>query len=454
MTTSASTSRADGAGTAATALPVSGIDLPLRFVLMGVLCLFTGIGLLTVRPTLLTEYHYNQYIIATTHLFVLGWISSIVMGAMYQLVPVAFETKLHSERLARWHFAFHLVGVLGMVAMFWVWNMKQVGHFGSIFAIGVLVFVYNIGRTLRKIRRWDPVAAAVASGLSWLLVTMLVGLFLAAAKCWPINLFAPLAQMHAHAHAGVLGFFVITTVGISYKLIPMFTLSEMQSERRAWASIWLLNVGLAGEFPAILLESRWKVVFALIIAAGLALYGLEIHAMVRARKRPSLDWGVTYFLTAICLLSVVTVLGCVLSWPGLELSVLVGQLENLYGFLAVIGVLSFAIVGMLYKIVPFLVWYASYSKSIGRSKVPALADLYSARVQACGYWLFVGGLLASAIGIVLARPFVAQGGCGLLAASLGLFAFNLACMLRHLFRPTIAPFGQPAVGQGRTAVAA
>ena len=96
----------------------------------GLLALFTGVALLVLRPEMLATYHYNQYVIAATHLFVLGWICTIVMGAMYQLVPVALETKLYSEKLAAWQFVFHLVGFTGMVWMFWTWNMKQVGHFG------------------------------------------------------------------------------------------------------------------------------------------------------------------------------------------------------------------------------------------------------------------------------------------------------------------------------------
>ena len=107
----------------------------------GLVALLVGVIWLVARPDLLATYHYNQYVIAATHLFVLGWICSIVMGAMYQLVPVALETKLYSERLAKWQFAFHLIGFVGMVWMFNVWNMKQVGHFGSVMAVGVGLFV-------------------------------------------------------------------------------------------------------------------------------------------------------------------------------------------------------------------------------------------------------------------------------------------------------------------------
>src|SRR5579862_6697532 len=91
------------------------VRLPLAFILTGLLALCAGMGWLLLHPELLATYHYNQYVIALTHLFVLGWILSVIIGAMYQLVPVALEVRLHSERLAWWHFAFHVAGFIGMV---------------------------------------------------------------------------------------------------------------------------------------------------------------------------------------------------------------------------------------------------------------------------------------------------------------------------------------------------
>ena len=141
------------------------VAIPLRFVVTGMLSLFVGVIWLVFRPDILATYHYNQYVIAVTHLFVLGWISSVIMGAMYQLVPVALETRLHSERLARWHYVLHVIGFAGMVAMFWIWDMKQVGHFGSIFGAGVVIFAYNLVRTLLRIPRWNVIAFGIASAL-------------------------------------------------------------------------------------------------------------------------------------------------------------------------------------------------------------------------------------------------------------------------------------------------
>jgi hypothetical protein len=419
---------------------------------------------LVLHPELLATYHYNQYVIAVTHLFVLGWILSIVTGAMYQLVPVALETRLDSERLAWWHFAFHVVGFIGMVCMFRAWNMKQVGHFGSGLAFGVGLFVYNIARTLRLAPRWNVTATAVTAALGWISLTVTAGLFLAIAKCTYesteglataggvrtlvgglrsvagfMTRFDAISAMHAHAHLGGIGLFLMLLVGVSYKLIPMFILSEIQSRQRAAWSIGLLNVGLAGSFVTILLRSPWKLAFALLLLIGLTLYGIELTMILRARKRRLLDWGIKYFLTAIGLLVPTAGLAMVISWPALPLNVLTGQLENLYGFLGFIGVISLAMVGMLYKIIPFLVWFGRYSRQIGRVQVPALSDLYSTRLQAAGYWAFLAGIIATSLGIVWSSQIAVRIGCFLLVLAITTLVINIAGMLSHFFKPKLNP---------------
>jgi hypothetical protein len=442
----------------------------MAFALTGLASLLFGMGWLTVRPSLLATYHYNQSVIAATHLFVLGWICTVVMGSMYQLVPVALETRLYRERLAAVQFVCHVVGFIGMVWMFSTWNMKQVGHFGSLLTFGVGLFVYNLGRTLKRVPKWNVTAFAVMAALIWISLTVLAGLSIATAKCafeamgdsdaqaspllhglrsiaGFVARFDAISAMHAHAHLGAVGFFTILIVGVSYKLIPMFTLSEVQSPRRAACSLVLLNIGLVGTFLTVLLRSPWKLASGLVIVAALALYGWELLAILRARKRKAPDWGIKYFLTAVALFAPLAVLGIVLTWPGLPLTPFTGQLENVYGFLGLIGVVTLAIIGMLYKIIPFLVWFGRYSKHVGRARVPALADLYSARVQAAGYFLFLGGLAVTIAGSLWQKELLVRCGCGLLTLSAASLAWNVGIMLSHFFKPKVQPLWTPTTSK-------
>ena len=164
-------------------LSTASIRLPLRFMLTGMLALAGGVIWLFACPEILSTYHYNPHIVAVTHLFTLGWITTIIMGALYQLAPVALETQLYSERLARWQYWMHVIGIIGMVWMFWIWRMEALGHFGALVGASILLFIFNLGKTLRRVPSWNLVASGIASALGWFLLTMLAGLYLAAAKC-------------------------------------------------------------------------------------------------------------------------------------------------------------------------------------------------------------------------------------------------------------------------------
>ena len=428
--------------------------LPLMFTVTGLLALFLSASWIVAQPEILAMYHYSPGAIALTHLFVLGWLCSIVMGAMYQLVPVALEAKLFSERLAQIQFAFHITGCVGMVWAFQVWNLKSVAQFGAVLAVGVALFIYNLARTLLRVPKWNVVATSVASAIGWVLLAVAAGLVIAVAKSSSESLpklagfvfrFDPIGAMHAHAHLGAIGFFLVLIVGVSYKLIPMFTLSELQNHRRAAWSVILLNARLAGSFVTILLRSPWKLAFALVVISALALYTLELRAILLARKRASLDWGVRYFLTAVGFMFPLSIIAAVLSWPGLPVNACTMQLENVYGFLGLVGVVSFAIMGMLYKIIPFLVWFGTYSRHIGRAQVPVLAEMYSARLQVIGYWIFLAGLLTTLVAMEFSNPVAVRWGGGLLVASLAVFGFNVAKMLRHFVRPQLKPLAKISV---------
>jgi cbb3-type cytochrome oxidase subunit 1 len=404
---------------------------------------------IAVRPEILATYHYNQWVISVTHLFVLGWIGSVVMGAMYQLVPIALETHLHSGKMAHVHFWMHAIGAAGMVVTFWKWNVTSAGHFGSLLSLGVGLFAYNIIQTLRTVPKWNVVAGGIAASLFWLLFGIIAGLYVIASKCWGFSPFSPVAQMHAHAHLGVVGFYLQMMVAVSYKLIPMFTLSDIQNKKRAWWSLGLIDAGLLASFFGVLLQTRWKWIATLVTIAGFVVYAVELIAIIRTRKRKVIDSGVRYFVTAVVLLVPVVVIAVFLSWPKLPALAWVTQLENLYGFLALAGVLTLAIVGMLYKIISFLVWYGSYSREIGKSKTPSLTDLYSARMQTISYWIFLLGLVLESIGIMAESERQVRVGAIVLCVSFLLFIINVALMLSHLFSPRIEPLVMRTTAGGK-----
>ena len=93
---------------------------------------------------------------AHAHMVVAGFITMMVFGVGYQLLPRLFGFALHSRRLAIAHWWLGNIGLGGMIAGFfatphigaraaWV-----TGPGGILFTAGALAFVYNMWLTFDK----------------------------------------------------------------------------------------------------------------------------------------------------------------------------------------------------------------------------------------------------------------------------------------------------------------
>ena len=135
------------------------------------------------------------------------------------------------------------------------------------------------------------------------------------------------------------------------------------------------------------------------------------------------------------LIAPLSLLAVILCWPSLRPTPFTAQLENVYGFVGIVGVVIFAILGMLCKILPFLVWTARYSEDIGRRPVPALADLRWAPLEPLAYGLYLAGIVITSIAVAVASETGARCGMVFIAAALLAFVVNAGVALSHLLRP-------------------
>jgi hypothetical protein len=91
----------------------------------------------------------------------------------------------------------------------------------------------------------------------------------------------------------------------------------------------------------------------------------------------------------------------------------------IYGYLIIFGYISMLIVGQMYKVMPFLVWYNKYSSKVGIEKVPMLKDMFREKIAATGYYFMVTALA----GVIFS--FAAQISAGLLISFIFMFIGSL-----------------------------
>ncbi|MDL5045358.1 hypothetical protein QQ054_04795 [Oscillatoria amoena NRMC-F 0135] len=420
----------------------STLSSSLLFFIGGMVSLVAAAVWMAVTPALMTGYYYRPVTIAFMHLIILGFVMSVIMGSLYQLLPVLVRAPLRSSLMAAIHPWLHLPGVIGMVLAFLAWDMRSVAFFGSLVFAGMTLFVLNLFCTLKKARSPGLVESFIVLSLVWLFLTLLSGLSMASGVPLPLFPAHGPGVTWAHAHLGFVGVFTNLIVGVSFRLVPMFILSAIRSPHRVLAVLILLNLGAAVLFSGLAYSiGSLTTTAAFLLTLALAVYLWEMGAILRHRTRRIIDPAIKIFLSSLLWLVPVFALG----WHGLMKGWNPPEI-NAYGFLILFGFVTMGIVGMMYKILPFLVWHHTYSPLIGKRPLPSLNELFSSAFMKAGMIMMSAGLTLGLITMLLSLEFLAPWSAAFWMGGSLTFGVNAFLILRHWFpaRPA-SPITNPTI---------
>jgi len=419
--------------------------LPLSYLVTAVAAFVLACLAVPALARELAGHYYHPRVAALAHTVTLGWITLSIMGASYQLIPIVLERRVWSERLARWQFWILVIGIAGMVPHFYIGRWPGLLMSAGLVGVGVAMHLVNTALTLRDVERWSFTARFIAMAYAALGLTVLFGLALAADRIWKFLPGSFFGTLHAHIHLALLGFVAPMVIGVAARVYPMFLLAPEPGGWPERVQFWGLALGVPGVLAGLLdIPSAFLAPGAIAVAAAAAAHLTWVSRMARDRKRPFLDWGLRFVLTGSVFLAAASAVGLALAF-----GLLSGPHAALaYAELALGGWVSLTIVGMLLKIIPFLVWYRVYSPQAGRAPVPTLAQLGWPAAEGLAYALLTGGViaLAAALAVGDARLIAAAG--AMPAAGALCFAAAVLRVLRHMApcgrQPAAAPGARPA----------
>jgi hypothetical protein len=376
----------------------------------------------------LAGHYYHPRLLALTHTVTLGWITLTILGASYQLIPVVLERPLWSERLARWQLVVAVLGIVGMVGHFFLGEWRGLLWGAVMVAAALLAHVANVAASMRGLARWPFTARLIGLALAGLAATALVGSALGADRVWKFLPGGFYPNLHAHVHLALLGWVLPMVLGVAARVYPMFLLAREPGGWPGALQWWGLLLGVPAVVVGLAAESALAVAGALAVAAAVAGHLAWVVDMLRTRRRPALDWGLRFAVTGTAFIVPAGALGLLLA-----LGLAGGPRAALaYGVLALGGWASLTIVGMMLKIVPFLVWYRVYAPHAGRAPVPTLAELSWPRGEAVAFALLVPGQAALALAVAAGEPAWIRAAGVVALGGAALFAAALAHVLTHL----------------------
>jgi hypothetical protein len=357
------------------------LNVPIFAVLAATLLLWAGPQALGSR--------WSPFTLALTHLFTLGVLASAMTGALIQILPVATGVSIPKAGMnATVIHALLTLGTLALTSAFLLAAPLLYGlalvllsaSFAWLLAVCAIGFWLCRNKILKGARE---VLIAVCLALIALLATVILGTVLASALAWNLPLPLPVL-VDLHGSWGLLGWVGLLIIGIAYQVMPIFQVTELYPRQIthnlaplifALLAIWSISALVLGPtHPASLALTQP-------IAAAYVAFSVVTFYLLWTRKRPKADTTTLFWRTAMISLSV-----CVLIRV-LQTASNAHDFSVTLGILFIVGVALSAINGMLYKIIPFLLWYnAQKSLAIALRIVPKVKNIIPDEVARKQFW--------------------------------------------------------------------
>lgn len=337
-------------------------------------------------------------LLAATHCITLGFLASVMFGATQQILPVLVGSKMPASRLvAMFSWLPLLFGALSLCAGLMLGQPSLLNLAWPLLGVAFLVFISASLVSLARAAAQNETRTAISLSIISVALAATLGGVLAFGYATGASFpYVELATAHIKLSLG--GWVMLLIVGVSYQVVPMFQLTpnypKWLATLLAPALFALLLAGavllLVEPYPhriAVFTECLFW-----LLAAGFAAVTLKLQ---HQRRRRVPDATLSFFrLGMISILFAALFSLASLLCPPADI-----DLRTLSALAFLIGFAMSVTIGMLYKIIPFLVWFHLFRGGM-KSGVPNMKQIIPEAWIWWHYRLQLGTLLA-----VICAPF-------------------------------------------------
>ncbi len=361
------------------------ISAPLRFFLTApIFGIIAGFLLLLSDPVALSN-RFSLESIVSVHAITIGFLGFVMLGALTQMLPVLAGVKIpRVKEVTTLSHMLLVVGLLCMIAGLYFQN--------SVFALfalvglggGFLIMIGAISIAIMQVKNFTATVRGMGVSLFFAFFTVLMGLFLLYSYMYED--FSTYHTIIANTHSvwGVFGFGGVLIIGVSFQVLPMFYVAPKFKRFCKKRVIWLIVAGLLLWLALNAFAEPLSVFAKFWIALFFWAFATTVWKKLNARRRPISDVTVWYWRSASIFLTLGTFVWIFDEWFSSEHIVITAIFIG-GGFILSI------MVGMLYKIVPFLVWF--HLNAMGYMSIPTMNEMINKKLATVQFVLFIVSLL-------------------------------------------------------------
>lgn len=366
---------------------------------------------------------HNPDLLSWTHLFLLGFVMMIIFGAMAQLIPVTLEVGHFSVEFYYIIYPLLLIGTLIMALGFSI-NSTFLPYGGILVLLSMFIFLVEIFLTMKKVKNFSNVIKSILVSNIFLFIGISFGIIMALTYAGQFD--ANINELlKAHVFSVVLGYIIISIMALSLVLLPMFGLSHNFSQKPLNNAVIIMTISVSlviiSAIATLPIIDKLGYLSAVL---SLCIYFYQIYLIYKTRARKENDiYIVSLFFSFACFL-VSIVLGFLYIFIDYEPLLFTASWLMFSGFIA------FVIIGHLYKIVPFLVWFEKFSPLVGKQKVPMLADMVPVKDANYQFIFASVGVVISSFGLLFMSDVIFKAGASFIFIASVFLLKNLLFMIR------------------------
>ncbi len=417
------------AGLSFNALPP--IHIPFRFFATAPLFMLAAALLIIFSGESLWFTRWHPNMLALTHCLTLGFIASIMMGALIQLLPVLGGIGFAKVNIVGPACHFLLVSGSSLLIANFIWPSTHLAFCaGVLLILGFSLFLFSALWVLSKKLSQGDTIKGIRLAIAALFIMLILALLLQSRQIEPSLITPNKVLTNLHAAWGLLAWVGLMIMSVSFQFIPMFHITRAFPRFISKALPLSLFILLIISFYG-LIEPKfnpWVVSLALILNG---IFALAMIWVLQQRKRTLADTTVNYwYLSAVSLLALNLFYFLPESlWP----SAIINKYELVLAFIFIYLFVISVIEGMLLKILAFLSYTHLQQRCLADfsalSLLPNMLDFVNKKH---GQYLFYSHIIAaiSLLACIIKPQLYLIGGiCMLVEFTLLLFimlkAFNL-----------------------------
>ncbi|OHE06629.1 MAG: hypothetical protein A3G74_00030 [Sulfurimonas sp. RIFCSPLOWO2_12_FULL_34_6] len=357
------------------------LTAPLFAVLAGVLILFSDASVLSSR--------FSTESIVITHAITIGFLSFVMFGALVQMLPVLAGVRVSRVGLvSKISYIFMLFGTLFMIFGLWLNISKLILAAALFLGVGFLALIIPMLLAFKNVVNVTASIRAMITALVFAFLITLIGMHLLAS--YGIGKFSASHLLFANIHSVwvIFGFAGILIIGVAFHVLPMFYVAPRFKQFCKKRVVWLIVSGLLLWLVLNIFMESYATAAKIWIALFFWAFSTTVYLKLNARRRKVSDVTVWYWRSAAVFMTLGTFAWSINDFFDERYIVIVAILIG-GGF--IFSIMS----GMLYKIVPFLVWFHLNAK--GYMSIPTMNDMINKKLAIIQYILF----LISLIGFII-----------------------------------------------------